>query len=343
MATQARAQVSFYSGAAGYGNSPTWVLSGTDAYHEYTTCCAIDIDGDSTRELVVSLQPTGGAPPRLMVFDAPTLDSISDYDFVVPGLNAFELDDVGDFNGDGHPDLSVPAGCNAHIFYGGPEIWDSIPDRKLNTCPTSIALAGDMDLEGRPDIVVGNSGYAGEDGRAEIFLGEPPGDTTLDYWIGKAGLPLHSLELIGMQVAAAGDFNGDGAPDIIVSAENGGNAWHGDVFVLGIRQINSGVLDPDVSSEAADGAFLLTAYPNPTNSSVVIRLSNGHRCPSIDIYDILGRRIRTLESAGESRGDGSAWTWDGTTELGRGVSSGVYFARGRSQIAHKPVKIVIVR
>lgn len=65
-------------------------------------------------------------------------------------------------------------------------------------------------------------------------------------------------------------------------------------------------------------------YPNPFNSSTKIEYSVGTPgAGAIEIYDMLGRRVRRLgfQSASDSRND---IIWDGLDESGREVGSGVY-------------------
>ena len=65
-------------------------------------------------------------------------------------------------------------------------------------------------------------------------------------------------------------------------------------------------------------------YPNPFNSTTIITLDgNPEVYPTIEVYDILGRMVRRLESVDE-RG---RYVWDGQDQNGSPVSSGIYFYR----------------
>jgi hypothetical protein len=77
--------------------------------------------------------------------------------------------------------------------------------------------------------------------------------------------------------------------------------------------------------------FLEQNAPNPFNPSTTIEYgvpAGGGRV-TIEIFDVAGRRVRTLLD--EPR-PGGTWrvTWDGTTDAGTHVSSGVYFYRLRA-------------
>jgi flagellar hook assembly protein FlgD len=49
---------------------------------------------------------------------------------------------------------------------------------------------------------------------------------------------------------------------------------------------------------------------------------------SLVVYDVAGRRVRTLVSETQSpRADGFRVTWDGRNDRGEAVASGMYFCR----------------
>ena len=68
--------------------------------------------------------------------------------------------------------------------------------------------------------------------------------------------------------------------------------------------------------------------PNPFNATTTIRFSVPEAPTSVhlDIYDLLGQRVRTLVDREVEAGT-YAVRWDGRDELGRNVSSGVYLVQ----------------
>lgn len=66
-------------------------------------------------------------------------------------------------------------------------------------------------------------------------------------------------------------------------------------------------------------------FPNPFNSVTAICYQlSATNFINLSIYDLLGRRVRTLVDKTEAAGNHSI-VWDGRDESGQPVSSGVYF------------------
>jgi hypothetical protein len=87
----------------------------------------------------------------------------------------------------------------------------------------------------------------------------------------------------------------------------------------------------------------LRAYPNPLNSQTVLALSGMEGGEGIiEIYDINGRLVKTLDLNGAKGGDKKA-IWDATDTLGNKVSSGIYFARVKTPQSHNTVKLILLK
>lgn len=134
---------------------------------------------------------------------------------------------AGDVNGDGYPDVVVGASTAngntgaVYIYFGGP-VMHATPDVILtgeasgDRFGISISTAGDVNGDGYPDLIVGADAHL--NGRAYIFYGGPglvskgavSADVILTGETSGGGF--------GISVAAAGDVNGDGRPDVIVGA-----------------------------------------------------------------------------------------------------------------------------
>jgi hypothetical protein len=73
-------------------------------------------------------------------------------------------------------------------------------------------------------------------------------------------------------------------------------------------------------------AGLMAAYPNPFAQSVTIRYTTVAGPVRLTVYDVLGRRVRTLLNHAQPAGTHTV-RWDGTDGAGRSLSAGVYVYR----------------
>ena len=124
---------------------------------------------------------------------------------------------VGDFNGDGNPDLAVAnqLANTVSVLVGsaGGGFTRQTPDLAVGDFPTSVAV-GDFNGDGDPDLAVAN-GF----GSVSVLLGGAGGSFTRQMPDLAVGL--------GPTSVAVGDFNGDADPDLAVA-----NQFDGTVSVL---------------------------------------------------------------------------------------------------------------
>lgn len=141
----------------------------------------------------------------------------------------------GDVNGNGHADIAAgafaaAASTGAVIVFDGADgafLYAVSGQTQGDAFGRALAGAGDVDGDGRPDLVVGAPGadVAGTNaGRIRILRGTD-------------GLVLRTLEggaafdAFGSAVAGAGDVNGDGRADVVVGAPGAnGNTGYAKVY-----------------------------------------------------------------------------------------------------------------
>jgi hypothetical protein len=88
---------------------------------------------------------------------------------------------------------------------------------------------------------------------------------------------------------------------------------------------------------------LAEAFPNPFNPTTIIRFNlAAPREVDVDIYNLLGQRIRSLYSGQVNTGTTSL-VWDGANDSGRRVAAGLYLCQLRTTESHKNLKLTVLK
>lgn len=164
-----------------------------------------------------TIRDTNNNPLQTSPIDFPVASTWS----AVSGVSAVA---TGDVNGDGKPDFVVTnevfsGSASVSVFLGnGDGSFQTKVDYITGSQPKSVVIA-DVSGDGRPDIVVTGSSFSGPPSytstTVSVLLGN--GDGTFqpkqDYGDG-----------YGHRAVAVGDLNGDGRPDLAVTAYNSGSS-----------------------------------------------------------------------------------------------------------------------
>jgi hypothetical protein len=100
----------------------------------------------------------------------------------------------------------------------------------------------------------------------------------------------------------------------------------------------------ETPAETHRGTTLMSVLPNPFNPSTVIRYrvaASGEHV-TIVVFDVTGRRVRTLIDGHRPAGESSV-TWDGRDQAGQPLASGVYFCRLRSGGVTQTRKMLLMK
>ncbi len=154
---------------------------------------------------------------------------------------------AGDVNGDGFDDVVVGSprfdangvyqAGKLNLYYGSAEGltdeigWIANGSQYDERFAFNVNEGGDINHDGYGDLLVGSKYYDNGDllnaGKAELYLGGPKGPQRVPTWTFKG---LDSNAVVGTNLCNAGDLNGDGYDDIIVS----GDEYTNDIIREGI-------------------------------------------------------------------------------------------------------------
>jgi hypothetical protein len=171
-----------------------------------------DVDGNGTLDVVLAVERGAN---RLYLNDGDGRLTMQQGAF---GDGAYDTEHVrvADFNGDDHPDaIFVAEDDGRHQFFLGEDdgSFRDVTERLPARSEGNALAVGDVDGDGRPDIVVGNSG---EEGQNFLWLTDPgqPGhfiDATASH------LPQVNDDTQGIVLK---DLDGDQDLDMVVGNEN---------------------------------------------------------------------------------------------------------------------------
>jgi len=90
--------------------------------------------------------------------------------------------------------------------------------------------------------------------------------------------------------------------------------------------------------------MLRGSYPNPFNPATTIEYSLARDAKvTLVIYDIAGRKVRSLISGAKVEAGVHKADWDGTNDNGKKLASGVYFARFVAEGQVSASKLILLR
>jgi len=302
-----------------------------------------DINGDGLADFVYSGMK-GNYPSYVgVIFGSVPLHSTPDVVFWTVWKEDINFDNfgeflysVGDINRDGCADFVVTGQALWPCLYFGGAPFDTIPLILGDTSDTAtwgdvVANIGDINHDGWDDIAVGHPSFNYAYGIVYIYYGYRGMDGEADLILSGTGAWPYVGREFGHSVGSAGDFDGDGVDDVVVTAS--------DIYAIEYAYGNVYVYagDPSLPTSAerpVDNEFLPTQFavlrqnhPNPFNGSTTIEYSlvgQQHRKVELVIYSILGQRVRILKKCTENGGRYEI-SWDGKEDSGKAVSSGVYF------------------
>ncbi len=135
----------------------------------------------------------------------------------------------------------------------------------------------------------------------------------------------------------------DDSGNVYVTGRSDGDGSGWDYCTIKYVQTPSGVKDETGVRERPSEFDLSQNYPNPFNPSTKIEFSLAKSgFVTLQIYDLLGRKVRALVSQELSSGYKSV-IWDGKNDDGEAVASGVYFYQLKVGDFSEPKKMLLLK
>ncbi|HLW78303.1 MAG TPA: VCBS repeat-containing protein, partial [Terriglobia bacterium] len=243
-----------------------------------------DFNGDGTLDLaVVGSGPSGTLPPTQLVT---VLMGKPDGTFAAPveyqtGGECGPIT-VGDFNGDGKPDLALPCylGAVSILLGNGDGTFQAPRLTALAAFPASLTT-GDFNRDGKLDVAVINGN------QISVLLGN--GDGTFQPPV---ECPVESAANAFVNGLISGDFNGDGKLDLAVTHVNcpfGGPCVNNFVGIL--LGNGDGTFQPKVDYATAAGPQSLAAgdFNHDGNLDLAVVTTGCNKCGIQMVSILLGK------------------------------------------------------
>ena len=225
----------YHGAVGGLSASANWSVDGAAPANRLGAAVgtAGDTDGDGYADVVIGVYGSDSLAGQIQLYRGSSAGLSSTPGWTISGEAAADrlglaVGTAGDVNGDGFGDVLAgapgydgPAGANSGrttVYHGaagapgqlvdGSWVWNS---------GTTAETAGDVNGDGFSDVVAGNQSRTQPGSFTAAGQGCPP-------W--RAG-PRIGATGFGLTVGTAGDVNGDGYADVLVSGENAVHVFHG--------------------------------------------------------------------------------------------------------------------
>jgi len=311
-----------------------------------------------------------GMPEWPAVMDLTNIEKISNVTFLISrraGAYIGTLFAIGDFDGSGATDMAVNILQSSlqlgvvHVyrdpFKQRPQFFDwfdpahrplVVRDRYLNHPSFPYTMASlDWNDDGFDDLVISSQAYRDDkrisEGMAYVLYGSAALPDSVDFRANNAKWNIiwggsEQAEIDQSMIKA--DVNADGKDDLVfggwTATTTKGGVASGEVYVLLNRATHANKPVPAKSA-------LLPVSPNPFQNTTVIWFNLAQtENVTLEIFDLLGRRVRLLRDGNLSAGTYSA-LWDGRDEFGNFSSAGVYFAILRAGAQIQKQKLLFIR
>jgi uncharacterized protein (TIGR03437 family) len=259
LATNTGVEVLINNGAGAFPNPSVRTTLGAAGFSSLSSIAVADFNGDGFPDVIVGgLNTNANSAASVLLGNGsggfPTVNSVT------ATLNGIVYVATADFNNDGKADLALAdSNDDVDVLIGhgdGTFQAQAATPVNLDSSPLLSIAVGDLNGDGRPDIVVGAVG-----GSVSVFFNNGAGTFPN---LGNAGTTtltvVSGFESPVAPLVAIGDFNGDGTPDVAVA-----DATNGGIYVF----LNTNVAPNNPSANEAFGAQTLYATSSSATAIAV--------------------------------------------------------------------------
>jgi hypothetical protein len=261
-------------------SSADYIVAGETASDTFgnPVSSAGDVDNDGDNEILVGATGYSSAKGRAYIFYGDD-GSLSTWDQTWTGASAGDrfglVSPAGNVNGGNYDDIIISAGMGSsngkvHIYFGGSSGASSTADVTITGVSSrfgnSISDAGDVNNDGKDDIVIGAEDAGSGYGQAYIFYGKSSWSSTYSATNADVTLTGETWGMncgFGRSVSSAGDYDKDGNDDVIIGdpfedslGTSGTNVGRAYIFYGGSPMDDD--FDISMTGEAAEDHFGLS-------------------------------------------------------------------------------------
>ena len=272
----------YLGSASGLSDTPDWTAVGENSgdYFGKGLSYVGDVNDDGYNDVIISAPGKDSNKGKVDLYLGSASGLLSSPSWTAIGENSGDyfgrcVASAGDVNGDGYDDVIISAGPSFDLPGGKVYLYLGSASGLSDTLSWTaegengdwfgycIALARDVSNDGYDDIIISNPAHDSFKGKVYVYYGSSSGlSSTADWTATGEGYD----DCFGNSVSPAGDVNGDGYYDILVSAPYFGSNDNGKVYLY-LGSENGLLIDYSWSweGESGDHCGEVVAFGGDTN------------------------------------------------------------------------------